>query len=152
MSTFTKSVMVSGTNVLKIGVVLRWVKLSGQYYWDILPSQQMLSAIQHVAGDNFFSFSKTVNCWIGCTPQSNSCSIKLSLHLLLSYGSRQAGTEPDMHISHKPITLKKSIKDWLKSDKKTALKWKMWFLHFCVCQAVQVRWENKPPFDGLILK
>ena len=30
-----------------------WVKVDGKYSQDVLLSQQMLSAIRHVAGDNF---------------------------------------------------------------------------------------------------
>jgi transposase len=56
-STFSKSIMVS-VAVSKMGVtelifVDPGVKVNGQYYRDVLLSQQMLPAIKHVAGDAF---------------------------------------------------------------------------------------------------
>jgi len=43
--------------VLKMGVIGLFfvepgVKVNGKYYWDVLLSQQMLSAIRHVVGHN----------------------------------------------------------------------------------------------------
>jgi len=74
------------------------VKLSGQYYQDILPSQQMLSAIQHVADDNiFFQQESELPNRVHTTVQQLQHK---TLHLLLRYGSQQAGAEPDMHMSH----------------------------------------------------
>jgi len=56
-STFSKSIMVS-VAVSKMGVtglifVDPGVKVNGQYYRDVLLSQQMLPAIKYVAGDTF---------------------------------------------------------------------------------------------------
>jgi len=36
----------------------KW-KVNGQYWWDILPSQQMLAVIKHVVDDNMFYLSAT---------------------------------------------------------------------------------------------
>ena len=47
------SVAVSKMGVARLFFVEAEVKVNGKYYWDVLLSQQMLSAIRHVADDNF---------------------------------------------------------------------------------------------------
>jgi len=47
------------------------VKVNGQYYWDILLSQQILDAIKHMTDDNFFSIRKTSHGFIVRVTQSN---------------------------------------------------------------------------------
>jgi len=53
LSTFSKSVMVSKMGVTELMFVDPGVKVNGQYYHDVLLSQQLIPAIKQVAGDTF---------------------------------------------------------------------------------------------------
>jgi len=48
------------------------LKVNGQYYWDILLSQQMLDAIKHITGDNIF-FVQEDSTWTVRATQSDCC-------------------------------------------------------------------------------
>jgi len=47
------SIAVSKIGMTELILVVPGMKVNGQYYRDVLLSQQMLPAIEHVAGDTF---------------------------------------------------------------------------------------------------
>ena len=71
-------------------------KVNGQYWWNILLSQQMLAVIKHVVDDNVICLSATqlmhAQCMVLAT-QFNSCCAELSTSFLLSYGPNR----PDLN-------------------------------------------------------
>jgi len=47
------SIVVSNMGMTELIFVVPGMKVNGQYYCDVLLSQEMLPAIEHVAGDRF---------------------------------------------------------------------------------------------------
>jgi len=63
------------------------VKVNGQFYWDILLSQQMLAAIRHIEDDNFVFWQETAVTYCVCnTVKLLQC--KTLKFILLSYSSQ----------------------------------------------------------------
>jgi len=56
------------------------VKVNGQYYWDMLLSQQTLEAIKHITDDNFFfqEDSAQVHCVCNTIQLSEICGFHVS--------------------------------------------------------------------------
>jgi len=87
------SILLSVTHMFSISQVChdvsrkRWelffvkpgVKVNGQYYWDILLSQQMLDTIKHITGDNFLfqEDSAQVHCMCN-NPVEWNCDFRVS--------------------------------------------------------------------------
>jgi len=89
------SVMVS-IDVLKMGMtelifVVPGMKVNGQYYRNVLLSQQMLPAIKHVAGDTFVFQQDNAPSHRARTPL-NSYSKKRRTSLVLISGHQTAQT------------------------------------------------------------
>ena len=103
--------------------------LSVRYFTTL--SQQMLTVIKHVTGDNFVS-SRTAHWHIICATQSN-CRQRTLNYTSFNYGLQlnSPAVKPtdykfrDSHISMsikcKSTRLKKSSSDWLKSCEKCCL-------------------------------
>jgi len=56
------------------------VKVNGQYYWDILLSQQMLDTIEHITDDNLFfqEDNAHVHCARNTVQLSKKCDFRVS--------------------------------------------------------------------------
>jgi len=90
-TSFTKSVMMSVT-VSKLAVVslsvLKW-KFNGQYWWNILLSQQCYLLSNTLSTTILFAFQQHSSCMhqhMAHAAQFNSCCTELSTLFLLSYG------------------------------------------------------------------
>jgi len=83
------------TDVTKMGIELIFVylgmKVNGQYYRDVLPSQQMLPAIKPVASDTFVFQQDNAASHRARTPL-NSYSKKRRTSLVLISGHQTAQT------------------------------------------------------------
>ena len=134
-SSFTKSVVMS-IAVSKVGVVpcrsLKW-KVNGQYWWDILLSQQMLAVIKvqtRCRRQYHLPFSNTAHACTSawCVQHSSTAAAQNSqLHFFWAISPNRQhldsinyeikGVYISMNISFKSTKLKKSSSDWLKSEK-----------------------------------
>jgi len=86
------SIAVSKMGITRLVVVVPRMKVNGQYYCDVLLSQQMLPAIKHVAGDTFvFQQDNSLHLIVPTTPL-NSYSKKRRTSLVLISGHKTAQT------------------------------------------------------------
>jgi len=88
-----------------------WVKVDGQYYWAILPSQQMSDIIRHVADEDFvFPWKRhTSQCIVYSTIQLLLCKILF----LLSYGQPNSPELVAIEYKIREATGVEEIKQWL---------------------------------------
>jgi len=85
------SIAVSKMGMTELIFVVAGTKLIGQYYCDVLLSQQMLSAIKHVASDTFVFQQDNAPSHRARTPL-NSYSKKRRTSLVLISGHQTAQT------------------------------------------------------------
>jgi len=85
------SITVSKMGMTELIFVVPGMKVDGQYYRDVLLSQQMLPAIKHVAGDTFVFQQDNAPSRRARTPL-NRYSKKRRISLVLISGRKTAQT------------------------------------------------------------
>jgi len=85
------SIAVSKMGMTELIFVIPGMKVNGQYYHDVLLSQQMLPAIKHIARDTFVFQQDNASSHRARTPL-NSYSKKRRTSLVLISGHKTAKT------------------------------------------------------------